>query len=305
MVGPVVDKMSASFDDYWNSAAVWPIASLSPKALDPEALDAIRAGAETNARQAAQSPWVRALIGSDVVQRIQTGRFELHWTPRWQVLSDDPLKALDEDDPLARSAVLRGFTAALGQAKTSVVLISPYFVPGDSGSLQLTDMVKRGPSVAVLTNSLAANDVVAVHGGYSKYRARLIEGGVLLWEIKPDPVQAVNSSMLGSSGASLHSKSAIIDAETSFVGSFNLDPRSVRLNCEQGVFVTDPAMAAELAAMFGKVTAGENAWRVDHDAAGKLRWSDGSRTLYEEPDASMSRRIQATLFRWLPFDSQL
>jgi hypothetical protein len=109
---------------------------------------------------------LRALIGSDVVKRIQTGRFELHWTPRWQVLSDDPLKALDEDDPLARSAVLRGFTAALGQAETSVVLISPYFVPGDAGSLQLTDMVKRGPSVAVLTNrriELALHTIQTAH----------------------------------------------------------------------------------------------------------------------------------------------
>jgi putative cardiolipin synthase len=221
------------------------------------------------------------------------------------VLSDDPLKALGADDPLARSAVLGGFAEEIGQAKTSIVLISPYFVPGDKGSLLLTDAAKRGPEVSILTNSLAANDVAAVHGGYSRYRDRLIDGGVSLWELKPDPKQTGKSSMTGSSGASLHSKSAVFDHETSFVGSFNLDPRSVKLNCEQGVFATDPEIAAELSAMFSRATAGGVSWRVDHDAKGELRWSDGTQVLSKEPEASFSRRFQAKMFRWLPLDSQL
>lgn len=92
---------------------------------------------------------------------------------------------------------------------------------------------------------------------------------------------------------------------TGFVGSFNLDPRSVKLNCEQGVFVTDRALAAEMTAMFARGTSGAVAWRVDHDEQGKLRWSDGSQTKMSEPDASFSRSFQSQLFRWLPFDSQL
>ena len=305
MVGPAVEQMSASFDQYWNSAAVWPMATLSPELANQASLDSLRAHAEALATEAAASPWIQALAGSDAVQQIQAGKLQFHWTSNWRVLSDDPLKALGADDPIARSAVLRGFTEVLGQARRSIVLISPYFVPGERGSAGLIEAVKRGPKVSILTNSLAANDVAAVHGGYSKYRDRLIDGGISLWELKPDPNQSGKSSMAGSSGASLHSKSAIIDDETSFVGSFNLDPRSVALNCEQGVFVTDPEVSAELAAMFARVTAGDVSWRVDHDAKGKLRWTDGKRTLYEEPDASLSRRFQAKLFRWLPFESQL
>jgi putative cardiolipin synthase len=305
MAGPAVDKLSASFDEYWNSAAVWPMATLSPKEATQASLDSIRKYADAIAREAAESPWIQSLAGNDAVQQLQSGKLKFHWTSRWQVLSDDPLKALGADDPLARSAVMRGFVDVIGQSKASIILISPYFVPGDKGSLLLTDSVQRGAKVSVLTNSLAANDVAAVHGGYSKYRDQLIEGGVSIWELKPDPKQATKSSVTGSSGASLHSKSAIFDDETSFVGSFNLDPRSVSLNCEQGVFASDPALAAELTAMFSRISAGEVSWRVDHDPQGKLRWSDGTQTLDKEPGASFSRRFQAKLFRLLPLDSQL
>jgi putative cardiolipin synthase len=304
-VGPAVAALSDSFDRYWNSAAVWPIAALSPELTNQQSLDALRAKADGVAAEAAASPWVQALAGSDAVQRLQSGQVELHWTATWQVTSDDPLKALGADDPLVRSAVMREFATRINAAQSSIVLISPYFVPGDEGSALLIGAAKRGPAVKILTNSLAANDVAAVHGGYSKYRDRLLDGGVLLWELKPDPTQQSKGSATGSKGASLHSKSAIFDAATAFVGSFNLDPRSVRLNCEQGVFVTDPQIAAELASMFAKVTAGTAAWRVDHDEKGELRWSDGTQTLSKEPEAGFSRKFQSKLFRWLPFDSQL
>lgn len=305
MLGPAVDKMSASFDQYWNSAAVWPMATLSPQSDNQKSLDIIRTNTKAIAEQAAATPWLQALAGVDVVQHIRAGTLHFHWTDRWQVLADDPLKALQADDPLTRSAMMKGFFEHINQSKSSIVLISPYFVPGEKGSQFFIDAVKRGPSVSVLTNSLAANDVIPVHGGYAKYRDRLITGGVQLWELKPDPKQNAKSSVTGSSGASLHSKSAVFDNETSFVGSFNLDPRSVNLNCEQGVFATDPAMAAELAAMFSRLTSSDGSWRVDHDAKGKLRWSDGTLTLYKEPDASAYRRMMANLFRWLPLDSQL
>jgi putative cardiolipin synthase len=305
IVGPAVDEISVSFNKYWNSAAVWPMATLSPQLVNQQTLSNIRANTTAIAAEAAASPWIQALVDNDTMQQIQSGTLQFHWTDRWQVLSDDPLKALGADDPLARSAMMRGFFDHINQSKSSIVLISPYFVPGKRGSQLFIDAAKRGPSVSVLTNSLAANDVVPVHGGYSKYRDKLIEGGVQLWELKPHAGQNANSSSIGSSGASLHTKSAIFDHETTFVGSFNLDPRSVSLNCEQGVFANHPAMSMELAALFAQLTARETAWRVDHDPYGELRWSDGTQILYVEPDASFFRRLKANLFRWLPFDSQL
>lgn len=305
VVGPAVAQLSDAFDRYWNSAAVYPVATLSPELVTPGTLDKLRAGASDRKREAAESSWVRALADNATVNRLQSGQLELHWTPRWQVLADDPLKAMKAPDPMSRSEVLRGFGQAMRDSKSTVTLISPYFVPGDAGSMSLVDAVKDGRRVQIITNSLAANDVAAVHGGYSKYRERLVDGGISLWELKPTAGSGADKSLFGSSGASLHTKAAIMDAQTVFVGSFNLDPRSVSLNCEQGVLATHPALAEELETIFERMTDGDRAWRVDRDAKGRLQWHDGVRTEHRDPDASLSRRITARLLRWLPLDSQL
>ena len=117
----------------------------------------------------------------------------------------------------------------------------------------------------ILTNSLAANDVAAVHGGYSRYRHKLLKGGVQLWELKPRTGGTTDSSLFGSSGASLHTKALSIDERSLFVGSYNLDPRSTWLNCEQGVLVESPVLAAQFRAIFDAQTAGQRAWRVTLD----------------------------------------
>src|SRR6187431_3766329 len=102
----------------------------------------------------------------------------------------------------------------------------PYFVPGGKGSKALIGAARSGKQVKILTNSLAANDVAAVHGGYSRHRPKLLKNGVQLWELKPLAAGATDKSLFGSSGASLHTKALSIDQKTLFVGSYNLDPRS-------------------------------------------------------------------------------
>ncbi len=304
-VGPAVEQLSTSFDRYWNSDQVWPIESLSPDAVSTAALDDLRRRAQAYAVEARQTPYIRAMEGHDAVAAAKAMALPMQWTPRWQVLSDAPDKATRKAPALETSAVLDGLTRAVGEARDDVVLISPYFVPGDSGTAQLVGLVEQGRKVRVLTNSLAANDVAAVHGGYSAYRKDLLEGGVALWELKPERSEGKDGiSMFGSSGASLHSKAAVIDDEVAFVGSFNLDPRSVSLNCEQGILVDDPVIAAQVAALFQAMTAPASAWEVTLDD-GDLRWSDGSERFDREPEASFGRRFQARMARWLPVETLL
>lgn len=63
--------------------------------------------------------------------------------------------------------------------KTELLLVSPYFVPGRRGSAALID-VSRHARVQVLTNALTANDIAAVHGGYSRWRPPLLAAGIEL-----------------------------------------------------------------------------------------------------------------------------
>jgi putative cardiolipin synthase len=203
-----------------------------------------------------------------------------------------------------RAAVSAVLLPAMRDSRSELDIISPYFVPGDKGSTGLVNTARAGSQVRILTNSLAANDVAAVHGGYSRYRNKLLKGGVQLWELKPMAGTTRESSLFGSSGASLHTKGLSIDQKTLFVGSYNLDPRSTWLNCEQGVLVENPALAAQFRAIFAEQTAGTHAWRVTRED-GALQWTDGGGASAVEPETTFSKRMQAWFARLLRIDAQL
>jgi cardiolipin synthase C len=254
--------------------------------------------------EADKSRFADELRHSDAVQRLVAGDWPMQWSSRYRFVSDDPLKVLGQGEGLAGSEVLELLVPVIKSSQREVSVISPYFVPGEAGTEFFVGVDGTGSAVRILTNSLAANDVAMVYGGYSKWREPLLEGGVELWELKPAPGSDVKSSMFGSSGASLHTKALEVDGRLAFVGSYNLDPRSTSLNCEQGIFVESPEIAAQLAEIFRQDSAGESAWAVTL-GAGKLRWSDGRQTLDSAPDASAGRKLQAWLARVLPVSSQL
>ena len=303
MVGPVVRDASASFDKYWNSRAVYPISVLNPGAVAPTMLENLRANADRVAKESGKSSYAELLNRDDAVERLLDGDWTMEWSSEFQFVSDDPLKAL-KADVRDKSNVLGVLAPVLRSAQHSETLISPYFVPGRTGTGFLVERARDGKQVRILTNSLAANDVSAVHGGYAKYRKDLLEGGVKLWELKPLPGSKAKASMFGSSGASLHTKALVVDGNRLFVGSYNIDPRSTSLNCEQGVLVTDAALGGQLQAIFDQQSDGARAWHVTL-VDGDLSWTDGTKTYDSEPMATAGQKFQAWLAGVLPVQSQL
>jgi cardiolipin synthase C len=304
MIGPVVRDVSAAFDDYWNSASAYPMEALDPKAVNDEALAGLRRKLANRLAGEEKSRYAAALRGDDVVRQLLAGDWPMQWSATYEFVADDPRKVTMKKGDPGRTQVGLALLPMLQAAKSEVTVISPYFVPGDEVTAAMTAAVAAGRQVRVLTNSLVANDVAAVHGGYSRYRKSLLKGGVQLWELKPVASGGSGSSVFGSSGASLHTKAFAVDGEQLFVGSYNLDPRSTWLNCEQGVLVEDEALTGELEALFGKQTDGAHAWRVTLEK-GNLRWSDGRETFDSDPKASGWRRFQAWLTRVLHLDAQL
>lgn len=300
MLGPVVREASAAFDRYWNAAEVYPIALLNEQ--PPLTLQQVRAALEEARANALGSRYAAALQQDNAVQQLIGGQAQVYWRHDYQLVVDAPDKHR-RDDVLDKSSVLRALLPRLERAQRELLIISPYFVPGKEGTALLVGLAQRGVRVKLLTNSLAANDVAAVHGGYSRYRTILLEGGVELWELKPE-VGPINSSLLGSSGASLHTKALAVDGEMLFVGSYNLDPRSTALNAELGVLVDSSAMAQRFAEDFIRHTAGTYAWRVTLDN-GTLQWHDDSDVKTREPAASVGRRLVAWLARVLRLDPLL
>lgn len=235
-VGVVVPDVAREFDRFWNSASAYPAAAFVGAApADPAGwLEARFQAARDDPGTAIYREAVRT---TPLVQAVAEGRIEYDWT-NVRVVYDEPAKTLATDD---REDLLLfpTLTRVFGKPSRSVDLISPYFVPGADGGAMIEDLVRRGVRVRILTNSLAATDEAVVHAGYSRYREKLVRAGATLYEIKPNAVRdARGRGWFGrSSAAALHAKTFGVDGSRLFVGSFNFDQRSYRLNTEMGLII--------------------------------------------------------------------
>ncbi|BBM67255.1 hypothetical protein VA249_39010 [Vibrio alfacsensis] len=201
--------------------------------------------------------------------------------------------------------MIHNLSELLASVESSFVLISPYFVPTESGTQALVDATKRGVDITIITNSLASNDVFAVHGWYAKYRQDLVKAGIKLWEIKASAEVKSKWSLTGSSRSSLHAKAMMIDGTTLFVGSMNWDPRSAELNTEMAVVIEQPEYVQEsLARLPAQLK--QNAYQVVI-RDGDIAWIDATtgETFDSEPEASIWRRLGAWFSGILPIEDQL
>jgi cardiolipin synthase C len=306
MVGPVVREASAAFDRYWNHAASFPIQTLDPGSSTRPDLQRLRETLAARIAAAEDGRYTRALRSQETRAELIDGQFALQWASRYRFVVDDPSKVSRSRREIRSGPAEDALDPMVTGAREHLLIISPYFVPGRALTDSLVDLAASGKRVEVLTNSLVANDVAAVHGGYSRYRKPLLRAGVRLWELKPDGGGGPTpSSFAGSSGASLHTKAFAVDGHTLFVGSYNLDPRSTWLNSEQGVLVEDRTLTSQLEGLFAMQVTGRHAWQVQLDPDGRLRWHDDERTWRSEPRAPLSRRMQAWFARVLGLEPQL
>jgi cardiolipin synthase C len=298
--GAVVSDVSASFDAYWNSASAYPAASLIPA---PQAADTtVREGwAKLHGRPEA-ARYLDAVRGTSLIRDLLARSLKLDWVSA-RVVSDDPAKVLSPPERTELNMLPR-LQAAVGKPARELDLVSPYFVPTDAGTAALRELAQSGVRVRILTNSLAATDVAPVHAGYSNYREALLRAGVHLYELKPTVQQKSEqrSGIGGSSGASLHAKTFAVDRSRIFVGSFNFDPRSSRLNTEMGVVLESVALATRLSDALDAMR-GRDAYEVRLSPDGRsLEWIDGDVRHTSEPGVGWLRRTWVGFLSILPIE---
>ena len=305
LLGPVVKEAEQVFDAYWNSASAIPIRSLSPQRA---AIPAWRRCARSfpslrRARRAGR--FSRACVSAPPLSRCAAMPSRVHWTDRAKIVADPPEKALGRR---SGNWLMAELYPVIKAARTDVEITSPYFVPGEEGTRRSSTLHGAGRRSSVLTNSLAATDVAAVHGGYMPCRVPLIEGGVRLFELQPH-ARPSELSLFGSSAASLHTKAFSVDDRHGFIGSFNFDPRSATLNTEMGVLFEHPMLVREMSELFARETAPQASYRLALANDGSLRWhgETGGRpvTFDRDPEASVFRRLAARIVGLLPVRSQL
>ncbi|KQV80481.1 phospholipase [Rhizobium sp. Root1220] len=305
VAGPVVDDVSTNFDEYWNSKFAVPAHAVvgEPQGFS---LDEARDRLDEIIGHARETEYA-SVVRAAAKQNLTPSTLKLSWVSA-KMYSDPPSKAAGEDNE--EEILASQLSKYFADAASKIEIVSAYFVPGKRGTEWLRELEARGVEVLVVTNSLASNDVKPVYAHYAKDRRALLEGGVHLYELRPDADQEARRGVnWGESRSGLHAKAFTIDDRYLFVGSFNWDPRSVNINTEMGILIDSPEFTRKTSnALRGVLREETFAVRLDKDK--RISWTetepDGrQRIYYYEPTGSPWDQFVAGFYAILPIGSQL
>jgi putative cardiolipin synthase len=315
-MGPIVRQLSKSFDGYWNDRLSIPVRAL----LDGDVATAHKYASlskdlSEHKEEMRTSDEERAVRSGEPLASILAKGTGVVWANA-EVLVDSPDKASVEGGDEIGALFRRRLLEATRDVKRELLIVSPYFVPGEQGERLLLDLAARGVSVRILTNSLLSTDVVAVHAGYRRYREPLLAGGVQLYEVKPLPgkPQPRNGALKEPSSGqfSLHAKAWVFDEKRTFIGSANFDRRSLHLNTEIGLMIDSPEIAKQVVMRFNTIASPANSFVLGLEGSGDARrlvWKsvkDGKPIVYQdEPGDDPKREFLVDLFGALPIEDQL
>ena len=305
--GDVVREVERSFDEYWNSRIAVSVQALGEApAVDDHALHFAELRDE-----AAQGRGPYAEYGArrdEFVARVLFGAEDMTWA-QGHMVAEPPLRQAAGADK-STSVVARALAIARQATHRELEYEVAYFVPGERGVKVLGDVAARGVRVRVMTNSLAATDVVPVHAGYAASRVALLAAGVELYEYRPDAKrpEPLHRLRLGSSGSALHAKVVVHDRRVVWIGSANFDPRSRYINTEAGLLIDSAELAAKVLASMERDYSPAQSWKLElervESGEQRIAWigeRDGKPVrLSEEPGAGLLRRLGVGLFSILP-----
>lgn len=297
-LGPIVQAVSLAFDEYWNSP--WSIDArelLSRHDVTGD-LPALRAWIASNVSGVpAETPgerleaWRRAL--ADAIPAGAT----LH--------ADRPAAHDPSGEPPDQLA--RDILSWIDQAERELVIVSAYLVPTPALEQAIERAEARGVEVRILTNSLRSNNHTAAHAAYRNFVGRLVGHGADLHEVRALAKdrdrymqRPVEDKELG-----LHAKLMLVDDRWSFVGSANLDPRSLELNTEMGLLVDSVELNGALRQRLEMDFDSRNAWHVRRLEDGSLRWVADDLVLDSQPAESAFQRLEDWFLSHLPIAQEM
>ncbi len=303
VVGGAMQRLRNIFDMYWNSQETYPIESIVTGSASRNDLQRGFDHLVEDGEQMRSIPVPATdMLGYSPLGRdLDAGQLKLAWGTA-VAFADRPDKVKATTPEMARSmSAQMDIMDRVSVSKRNVVISSPYFVPGSAGVEAFSDLIKRNVKVAILTNSLAANDVPLVHAGYSRYRVELLRNGVELYELSPTRMWhneelPVSTMAVGR----LHTKAAVIDESIVYMGSVNLDPRSDSTNTELGILADCPELARQVIDVIAMSQRGSS-YRLRFGSDGTtLQWlatTDAGEVVFtQEPEATLLMRFQNILF---------
>ena len=310
VAGDAVPELAATFDLYWNSRHVYTLDALEPD--EPKAAarraDFERATASANMLFAPIMAGARDFLNYGPLSRDMARPPLKMLRGRIEVVADNPEKVSGESasgmDP---TTVISHVTQAIDGAHDDVLLASPYFVPGKAALERMYKVRHGGVPVTLVTNTMASNDEPFVSAAYARYRRKMLQMGVQIYEVSPRILRMDTNfddsfgAMLGTSTGRLHAKMMVIDHQTTVVGSMNLDFRSARANTELGLFVDSPELAADVTALVDELrSVGTYRMRLGGASGRDVQWvddePDGEKVYDAEPEIGIATLLEVWLF---------
>jgi cardiolipin synthase len=166
-----------------------------------------------------------------LITRLQSIRAYVSNRQAWRAVEVAEAAFVVRDNLRNRQAIQRALLQALGRARSSALLVTPYFAPGRKLRKAMIHAAQRGVEVVLLigVGQFVMQDAVA-----QSFYPRLVRAGVTIVEYRH---------------TQLHGKLAVIDGEWATVGSSNFDGLSLFVNHEANIVVRDSAFAKSLQQM--------------------------------------------------------
>lgn len=289
VLGPVVDPIVDSFEEYWQSKYAVSLAELED--------------VQTSIKNGSLAPLenrgdflLNGLFGQINDELSKPGIIRERFVNQLYPVDDAYFIA---DSPKKRDRILlwlgrnsritNELASIVSGAKDTVYIQTPYLILTTPAISLFKKLRKYNPEidVRISTNSLAATDSWHVYAmSYKQKQTYLQTLNFKIYEFMPEPAdmdifmpdhEELQAAVAGHrlikwlQGENddikdpylcLHGKSLVVDDKVAFVGSYNLDPRSENMNTEAGLFIRDKDFARVLRGYIENDMAARNSWVV-------------------------------------------
>jgi putative cardiolipin synthase len=316
VTGPIVPRLAATFQQYWDSEFAIPAQALASHRQGDTAKLARRVTPAHKASTAGMN-YQQKLASGEPLASLLANTAPLSWAAA-ELACDSPDKKRVAEGDRAGSLMFGLVAKEIRATQTELLMVTPYLIPSP-GELKLlgeSDAPQR--RVRILTTSLEATNDPLAEAGYMHFRVRLLQAGVELFELRTHPEstrgsgQSARMTRHGTYG--LHAKLLVFDRSAMFVGSMNYDERSRWLNTELGLIIRSPELAAQTAQRFQAMTQATSAYSVtlqhaDPPASSGLLWSTEEQgkpvTYHVEPARNAWQKLEVRVLSLLPVDREL
>jgi len=300
VVGPVVQDVSEQFDEFWNHPLAVPMDGLEQRITEDD-LEQARLEINEELQKQEDSVYYRAVNTPHMLELVN-GNGNVF--PADAFLLKDAPEKFNQSTKNTDGFLVNDLARIISEAESSVVIINPYFIPRLSGMEFWKSILDKGVKVTVITNSLASTNHIPVHSAYSRYRKPMLNAGAEIYEIRANASTAPSYNTEDEPEAlTLHTKLIVIDEKRLFVGSLNLDPRSININSEMGLIIDSEEMAGKFLLELEEDIE-SLAYQLKLNEKNKLQWrtsiDDQPVTANKEPLSSGWRRFLAQIYKLLP-----